>query len=75
MGGGTGEEPKKVQGSHAGIYVFDSIDVPEPKYPVVHFKNTVDNSFGSEYEMDVDVYIELGRPDKIKVHDLVEAIE
>jgi hypothetical protein len=67
--------PKKVQGSHAGIYVFDRIDVPQPKYPVAYFSNTDKNGFDSDYAMDIDIFIELGRPDKIRVHDLVEVIK
>ena len=67
--------PKKVQGSQPGIYVFDRIDVPQPKYPVAYFSNTDKNGFDSDYAMDIDIFIELGRSNKIKVHESVEAIK
>lgn len=76
MGGGisTGNETKKVKGSYTGVYKFDRIEVNEPKYPVAFYKNAEKDSFSGEYSMDMEIFTALGRPDKIKVEDIVEAI-
>lgn len=66
---------KKAQGGHSGVYTFDRIEVNEPKYPVAYFSNTAKECFSNEYAMDIDVFIELGRPDRIKVEDLIEAVK
>ena len=75
MGGSTGEDPKKVNGSYTGIYKFEEVRVDEPKYPVAFFKNVKKDSFSKEYAMDMEIFLSLGRPNKIKVNDYVEAVE
>ncbi|MBD3228457.1 MAG: hypothetical protein GF329_09735 [Candidatus Lokiarchaeota archaeon] len=74
MGRGTGEKPKKVQGSYTGIYSFDHMLTDNPKYPLAIYTSKEGEGFGT-YELEMETFIALERPDKIKVKDTIEVIE
>ena len=65
---------KKVKGSYTGIYSFDYILNDNPKYPLAMYTSKEGEGFGT-YELEMETYIALGRPNKIKVKDTVENID
>ena len=78
MGGETitGDKPKKskVQGSYTGVYSLDHMLTDNLKNPLIIYTSKEGEGFGS-YELTIDTYVTLGKPDKIRVNDTVEAIE
>jgi len=67
---------KKVRGSHAGIYHFDHIEIndSEGKYPQAIYISKEGEGWGT-YELPMEIFIELKRPDRIKVEDTVESLD
>lgn len=65
---------KILQGSYSGIYSFDYVLNEPPDYPLAVYTSKEDEGFGT-YELTKDAYIALGKPNKIKVTDIVEVIE
>ena len=65
---------KIIQGSYTGVYSFDHMFDDDPKYPMAIYTSKKGEGFGT-YELEMETFITLGRPDKIKVKDVVEAIE
>jgi hypothetical protein len=66
--------PKKLQGTYTGVYSFDYILKEPPEYPLAIYTSKKGEGFGT-YELTKDTYVALGKPNKIKVIDTVEAIE
>lgn len=65
---------KRVQGSYTGVYSFDHMLHDDPKNPMAIYFSKEGEGFGS-YELTIDTFVALGKPDKIRVRDTVEVIE